>query len=215
MLENRIVAPEMLDSLSLEEISLALSDSQAPFLADPEDASETICSRRAAVLLPLVKNKASWELLFIRRSVSPRDRHSGQVAFPGGMWEAEDASLTATALREAHEEIGLDPASIEPLGTLPRHRSIAGVAITPLVATLAWPCPLRLQTSEVARVFSIPLRWLADENSFEIVELASTPGRHQSHSVSYREYEGERLWGVSARITLSFLSRLGVRKVSG
>ncbi len=197
-----------LDRLTPTEIATALAMRRPPLLDLPEDDSATTAPRRAAVLLPLVRVDDGWSLLFIRRARSERDRHSGQVAYAGGMWEPGDASLRETALREAGEEIGLVPADATLLGELPPHRSIAGVEITPVVATMPWPYPLRLQRAEVARVFTLPLVWLADSANFEIVELHLADGSGRGRSVSYRQRAGERLWGASARITLSLVGCL-------
>ncbi len=197
-----------LDRLTEADVARALTASLPPLLDLPEDDSAAVEPRRAAVLLPLVRIDGGWALVFIRRANSERDRHSGQVAFAGGMWEPGDATLQETALREAREEIGVDPADVTVLGQLPIHRSVAGVEITPVVATMPWPYPLRLQAAEVARVFTLPLPWLADAANFEIVELHLADGSARGRSVSYREKAGERLWGATARITLSLIACL-------
>ncbi len=194
----------LLDTLDVADIAAALATPRPPPLALPEDDATLSSPRQAAVLIPFVRQNDCWEILFIRRARSPRDRHSGEVAFPGGMWESSDPSLRATALREAREEIGLPASRVSVLGTLPPHFSIARVEITPVVAVADWPCELCLQRSEVARAFTIPLRWLATPEHFSLVDIPGGRGR----SITYRPFDGERLWGATARMTLSLLTQL-------
>lgn len=204
--QNNSLSP--LDRLREADI-LAAVDSPLPFsLALPEDHGQLVSTRQAAVLVPFVRHDDHWAIVFIRRAQSRRDRHSGQVAFAGGMREAHDSSLRDTALREAHEEIGLRPGDVTPLGELPVHHSIAGIAITPVVATMPWPYPLQPAEAEVARIFTIPLAWLANKRNYEIVDITSMPSRYPGKSVSYREFDNERLWGATARITLTLVSQL-------
>ncbi len=194
--------------LTEADIRAALNKPMSPLFDLPEDHSQHVSPRQAAVLVPFVRQNDHWALVFIRRALSRRDRHSGQVAFAGGMWETHDASLDMTALREAREEIGLNPEDVRLLGELPLHRSIAGVAIKPVVATMPWPYPLQPELAEVARIFTIPLDWLATAENYEIVDIMSVQSQQAGKSVSYREFDGERLWGATARITLTLVSRL-------
>lgn len=197
-----------LDRLAESDILEALALSISPSLSLPEDHSQPVSPRQAGVLVPFVRHSNGWALVFIRRAQSRRDRHSGQVAFAGGMRESHDLSLCHTALREAHEEIGLKPDDARLLGELPIHRSIAGIAIKPVVATMPWPYPLQPERAEVARVFTIPLTWLATADNYEVVDIASVEAQHSGKSVSYREFDGERLWGATARITLTLVMHL-------
>jgi 8-oxo-dGTP pyrophosphatase MutT (NUDIX family) len=166
--------------------------------------------RPAAVLLPLFRRREHWHLLYIRRAENTADRHSGEVAFPGGRPEPDDPHATATALREAREEIGLSPARVRVLGRLPLFRTSSNFLVTPVVGLIPWPVELRPDPSEVARIFSLPLGWLADPRNHQ-VRAWRPPGRNGSHPVVFfREREGEQLWGVSARITLSLVKSLGL-----
>lgn len=166
--------------------------------------------REAAVLLPLFRQDDQWRLLFIRRSVCEQDRHSGEVAFPGGRVEDTDPHSTGAALRECREEIGLHPQRVQLLGDLPAFRTSSNYMVTPVVGHIPWPVELQPDPREVARVFSIPLRWLADPDNHEIRPW-HPPGHPAPRQVIFfREYDDERLWGVSARITVSLLTALGV-----
>ena len=165
--------------------------------------------QQAAVLIPFVKIKNQWHLVFIRRALHEKDPHGGQVAFAGGKYEQHDKNLQATALREAHEEIGLIPLSVTILGELNFHHSISRYQITPVVAFTAWPFKLVLDQLEVARVFTIPLNWLAnpDHHRIELHQHAET----KSFPVVYfDEYDGELLWGATARMTLTLISQLNL-----
>ncbi len=160
----------------------------------------------AAVLIPLIRQAEAWHLLYIRRAEHEDDHHSGQVAFAGGKYERHDESLHATALREAQEEIGLDPRDVEILGELGHHYSISRFKIKPVVAHIPWPYPLSLDKNEVARAFTIPLSWLADERNYRMQQRRFY--QYEVPVVYYAEYETEMLWGATARMTLSLLEKL-------
>lgn len=166
--------------------------------------------RQAAVLLPLIQIASEWHLLYIRRTVVTGDTHSGQVAFPGGAREQQDASLIDTALREAAEEIGIQPTDVKILGQLHNFLTISNFLVTPFIGLLPWPYPLTPSPREVDRWFSIPLAWLADAaNRYEV----QRDWENDSSSFSvifYNEYDRETLWGASARFTLALLEALRV-----
>ncbi len=175
----------------------------------------------AAVLLPLLRREGEWHLLYIRRSERKRDRHSGQVAFPGGRVEPEDRDIVHTALRETHEEVGIANEHVRLLGRLRPYHTITHYQVTPVVGVIPWPYPLQLQRSEVARTFTIPLRWLGDPRNYELRHRESSPQlplpepRPEIPVVYYDEYDGETLWGATARMTLSFLHTVGVDGLDG
>lgn len=166
--------------------------------------------RQAAVLIPLVHHKQEWQVLFIRRASNEQDRHSGQVAFPGGRLETTDTSHEAAALRETHEEIGVAPVDIQVVGRIRPYLTISHYQVTPIVGIIDWPTTLNLQTSEVARAFLIPLNWLRDQKNFTMrarseLDLKSA----QRHPIIvYDQFDGETLWGASARMTLNFLKAI-------
>jgi len=165
----------------------------------------------AAVLIPFVKVDSKWHLLFIRRSKNDADPHSGQVAFAGGKREVIDKTIFDTALRETQEEIGIYPEHVTILGSLSPHYSISRFRITPVVAEVKWPYDFRLDEREVARVFTIPLEWLADSDNYQINHKKIGIENDQlTPVVYYKEYNGEILWGATARMTLSLLSVLEI-----
>ena len=161
----------------------------------------------AAVLIPLYQEDGKWKLLFTRRTESV-DVHAGQVSFPGGRIEDSDNSVVAAALREAQEEVGLDPADVEPLGQLNPLLTVTQFLVTPVVGVIPWPYPLLTNPTEVARTFGVPIKWLADPQNLEIQEREPLlPGR-RIQVYYFKEYEGETIWGVTARITVNFLKIL-------
>ncbi len=161
----------------------------------------------AAVLVPLVREQGAWHLLFIRRAEHEDDYHGGQVAFAGGKHEPDDADLLTTALREAEEEVGIEPDDVTVLGQLNDHHSISRFRIRPVVARIPWPYRLQPDPREVARVFTIPLNWLANPGHHYIRQRRLTPDRSVP-VVYFKEYDGEQLWGATARMTLSLVSLL-------
>lgn len=156
----------------------------------------------AAVLLPLIRLKGQWHLVYTLRSVRLHD-HSGQVSFPGGSWEPSDANLIETALRESKEEIGLDPAAVKVMGCMAEMAMITRFMVTPVVGIVNWPTPLTVNPDEVDRVFSIPLDWLADPANREY-------RNHTNRGIDFdmlyfKKYDGETVWGATAGMTLDFL----------
>jgi 8-oxo-dGTP pyrophosphatase MutT (NUDIX family) len=182
--------------------------------------------RPAAVLIPLFhqdveeEKKHIWQVLFTRRTNTVAE-HQGQVAFPGGSADLTDNSPEMTALREAQEEIGLDPARVRILGTMNRVWTITNYLVTPVVGVIPWPFPIQLEEIEVSRVFSIPLDWLANPNHHEtryraIPSPYSQILNREFHPVIYfQSYQNELLWGVSAEITLRLINILFNIKTGG
>lgn len=167
--------------------------------------------RPAAVLLPLLVHEGGWRLLFIRRAFHPEDLHSGQVAFPGGGWEPGDRSPVEAALREAREEVGVDPAGVQVLGTMQEGVTISNYRVTPVVGVVAWPFEVTTDPAEVTRVFTIPLGWLADPANHE-VRYRTIPPFASFPVIYFQPYEGEVLWGFSARVTLHLLEVLELKE---
>jgi 8-oxo-dGTP pyrophosphatase MutT (NUDIX family) len=148
----------------------------------------------AAVLIPVVLRQPELTVLLTQRTAHLRD-HAGQVSFPGGRQEPTDDSPVMTALREAHEEVGLEPGQIEVLGSLAEYRTSTGFAITPVVGLVTPPVNLKLDDFEVEDVFEPPLAFLLDGANF------------QRHGVEYqgawREYwavpwQERYIWGATA-----------------
>ncbi len=195
-----------LDCLTAAEIGEILLTQTPPTWDIPFHSEDA--GREAGVLMPLLRKQGSWHLLYIRRPESEQDHHSGQVAFAGGKREQGDADLLETALREAREEIGIEPTDVDVLGSLGRHHSVTRFSIMPVVGVIPWPYPLRANPSEVASIFTMPLAWLADPENLEITHR-HVEGYDKPVPVAvFRRYAGELLWGATARMTISFIEQL-------
>jgi 8-oxo-dGTP pyrophosphatase MutT (NUDIX family) len=160
--------------------------------------------RAAAVLLPLTRVDNEWYLLYTRRT-DIMEHHKGQVSFPGGATDPQDSGPVDTALREAQEEIGLRPADVRVLGQMGEMLTVTNFIVTPIVGVFPWPYAFTVHTIEVDRVFVLPLRWLADRQNWQ--EFVR---RETSRSViTYFPYDGELVWGATARMTVEFIRAMG------
>ena len=170
------------------------------------DVSPDTRLKCAAVLVPLVYDKQEWYLLYTRRTERV-DSHKGQVSFPGGACDEGETTPEQTALRETEEEVGIPPGRVRVLGRLNPMITITRFRVTPVVGVIPWPLVFRVENAEVARVFTIPLGWLADSrNRWEF----PLPGRKRA-IIAYHPFDGELLWGATARMTVDFLNILGLK----
>ncbi len=197
-------------TLTEEYISLRLTE--ALEAADPSldgyselDLSDGKNIKCAAVLIPLLWHENEWHLLYTRRT-DRVESHKGQVSFPGGACDEGETTPEQTALREADEEIGLDPKDVRVLGRLSTMITITYFRVTPVVGVIKWPAVFKVGEHEVARIFTIPLGWLANQNNRWQFER---PGTDRT-LIAYHPYDGELLWGATARMTVDFLKVLGL-----
>ncbi|MFO1096930.1 MAG: CoA pyrophosphatase [Xanthobacteraceae bacterium] len=159
--------------------------------------------RPAAVLIPVIDRPEPGVILTQRTSHLPN--HPGQIAFPGGSIDPEDANPAAAALREAQEEIGLDPQLVEPIGYIDLYLTFSGYRILPLVARVATDYAMTLNAHEVEDAFEVPLAFLMDA---------------QNHALHSREWKGimrrfyampygdRYIWGVTAGILRNLYERI-------
>ena len=155
----------------------------------------------AAVLVPLIDRPEGLTVLLTERA-SQQARHSGQISFPGGRLEPSDPDVASAALREANEEIGLDPACVRVIGYLPDHLVISGFRVTPVLSLVTPPITLELNPAEVAAVFEVPVSHVFDANNHkarlrrvgdEDILLYDIP------------WEGQNIWGATAGMLLTFV----------
>jgi 8-oxo-dGTP pyrophosphatase MutT (NUDIX family) len=173
----------------------------------PHHVQIDLQARPAAVLVPLYKQDDIWHVLYTRRTESVED-HSGQVSFPGGLIESEDESPEQAALRETEEELGILARDVNILGALMPIPTITQYLIVPIVGSIPWPYPLKLNQDEVATAFGVPLEWLTDPSNLEIRQWKSQSDGSQYSTHFFQPYKGEVIWGATARITVSLLEQI-------
>ena len=186
-----------------DEIIARLRETQSATSTDGYALGDASAPKCAAVLVPLFQHEGEWHLLYTRRTEQV-ESHKGQVSFPGGACDDGETTPEQTALREAEEEIGIDPREVRVLGRLNSMLTITSYRVTPIVGVIPWPTVFRPAQAEVARIFTMPLAWLAERsNRWEFNLL----GRDHSVIV-YHPFDGEILWGATARMTVDFLEIL-------
>ncbi|MCK0171014.1 CoA pyrophosphatase [Aliiroseovarius sp. S1123] len=160
--------------------------------------------RPAGVLMPFVETRTGLDLVLTKRS-SALKHHPGQIAFPGGKRDEIDTDIRATALREAHEEIGLNPTHVEVLGQLPEHETVTGFTVTPVLGLVTTEFTPIVEPGEVEEAFRVPFDHVADLAKF------SRQGRFWQGQM--RWYETVPLgpyyiWGATARMLRGLAERL-------
>ncbi len=180
-------------------------------LAEPEPAADVVEAEAArvegmaaAVLVPIIM-EAAPRILLTRRADHLRS-HGGQVSFPGGRIDPEDASPEAAALREAWEEVALDPAAVELIGRLPLLETGTGFLVTPVVGLVRPGVVLRPAADEVAAILSLPLAVLLDPSQ-------PTRSRIKLKGGDWRDvwvwpHDDHHIWGATAAILVSLARRL-------
>ena len=149
----------------------------------------------AAVLL-LVVNHAEPAVVFTQRTAHLAD-HAGQIAFPGGRCESDDCDPETTALREAQEEIGLEPGRVQVLGRLPEYRTSTGYAVTPVVGWAEPPLAFTPDPHEVAEIFEVPLAFILAPANPKLHRITVQGVERQYYAFPYRD---RYVWGVTAGI---------------
>jgi len=177
------------------------STPESPPVSDIADRETPLTP--AAVLIAITDRPEPGVLLTVRHA--NLRKHAGQIAFPGGRADPEDATITDTALREAYEEIGLAPAEVEVVGTTDRYLTGTGFDITPVIGVVPPDLALVAQEDEVTDIFEVPLAFiLATANHAH--HTVEWQGRMRSY---YEILWGERrIWGVTAGVIVALSKRL-------
>lgn len=161
----------------------------------------------AAVLIPLVFFRDEWHILYTRRTEQV-ESHKGQVSFPGGACDDGETTPEQTALREADEEIGIRSEDVRVLGKMSTMITISHFRVTPVVGVIQFPYAFKTSGAEVARVFTIPLLWLAEQHNYWEFSMPDS----KRSLIAYHPYDGELLWGATARMTVNFLQLLNLHQ---
>lgn len=160
--------------------------------------------RNAAVLIAVVERAGEACMIMTQRTRNLRS-HSGQVAFPGGRIDAEDESAVAAALRETHEEIGVEREAFEVIGQMPDYATATGYLIAPVLALASPGIRYRINPDEVEAAFEVPLRFLMDPRNHRQESAVWQGLEHQYWTMPY----GNRyIWGVTARLIREIYERL-------
>jgi 8-oxo-dGTP pyrophosphatase MutT (NUDIX family) len=161
--------------------------------------------RPAAVLVPVWLRAEGASVILTKRS-SRLKHHPGQIAFPGGKVDATDAGPEAAALREAREEIGLDPYRVTILGSLPGHETVTGFAVTPFLGLIAGPFTATPEAGEVEEVFAVPLAHVLSPDRYTIERRRWMGDWRRYYAVPYGPHY---IWGATARILRGLAERVG------
>ena len=169
-------------------------------------------SNAAAVLIPLFERRGELHIVYIRRSDHVAS-HRGQVAFPGGRVDAVDATLLDAALREAHEEVGIHPSTVEVVGAFATMQTTtSGIVVAPFVGVIPHDTQLKPQLSEVAQIFDVPLTALRDPKYRGDYEWKTEGPAARTSKFPAILYGGQTIWGLTLRITLNLLELLDPAK---
>lgn len=179
--------------------SLRRLEELAHLTVPPPDA------RVACVLNLLHWEDGEWRTVLIQRTINPRDRHSGQISFPGGRFEEADGSLEQVALRETEEEVGIPRHQVEIIGRLTElYIPVSNYVVHPFVGVLNGPKNFVAQPGEVAAILTPPIAAFTDQNRRKVTDMYITQGITLKQ-VPYFELEGRTIWGATAMILSEFV----------
>ena len=158
----------------------------------------------AAVLMPIIETDTGARVILTMRSARLK-HHPGQIAFPGGRIDDTDADAAAAALRESHEEIGLDPGNVEILGQLSAHETVTGYTVTPFVGRIRAPFTPLPEAGEVAEVFTVPLSFLMTPGHYRVERRRWRGTWRAYYTAPYGPYY---IWGATARMLKGLADRV-------
>jgi 8-oxo-dGTP pyrophosphatase MutT (NUDIX family) len=157
---------------------------------------------RPAAVVVLLERTEGYGVVLTKRSHAV-EHHKGEISLAGGMRDADDASLEATALRELDEEIGVPPAAVRVLGRLDDIATVTGFLVTPFVCAIDAAWPMRLQSGEVERVLHVPMRVLRDPAAwFDDIRT----WRGDTYHLRSCRFGDDIIWGATSRILQHFLA---------
>jgi 8-oxo-dGTP pyrophosphatase MutT (NUDIX family) len=166
---------------------------------------------RAAVLLPLFIKDGSCHILFTKRTDKVR-HHKGEISFPGGIYDATDKDLLATALREAHEEIGLKPQDVDLLGALDEMMTMTDFIVSPFVGLIPYPYTFIPSHEEIDEIIILPLSGFLKEG---VLSEEYRTYNERTEKVSVYQCSGHVIWGATAKILRQFLELIPTQSKGG
>lgn len=178
---------------------------------------------RSAILIPLVLIEGEWHIVFEVRSFTMR-KQPGDISFPGGRMDETDPSPLVAALRETHEELGINPKTVEIVGALSPYVASSSFVIYPFVGTIDFDS-IMLNKEEVEEVFTVPIQWLLDYEpyshrvSVQPVPSPDFPFEKIMNGTQYKwtertieewfyDYQRYTIWGLTARILKHFIETI-------
>lgn len=171
----------------------------------PEHRPPGVLGRKdASVLVPLIARPEGLSVLLTRRTAD-MPTHAGQIAFPGGRRQPEDPDVVTTALREAHEEVGLAPERVEVLGLVEAYETVTAYRVTPVVGLVRDPGPLAPDPREVAAIFEAPFAFLMDSANLQRHEREWQGMQRAYYAIPYQEHY---IWGATAGMLRALARRL-------
>ncbi len=192
----------------VDQLNTALSrpgDGSSDFDLNPDTIlPEGRKLRDAGVLVPISVSTGRPRLILTKRS-SALKHHPGQIAFPGGKKDEQDADVAATALREANEEIGLPVSLPTVVGTLPRHETVTGFKVTPVVALIEREFTFQPEPGEVEEAFTVPLEHVLDPANYIVESRIWRGTRRYYFTVPFGPYY---IWGATARMLRGLAARM-------
>lgn len=170
----------------------------------PEHRPAGVLGRKeASVLVPLIARPEGLSVLLTRRTAD-MPTHAGQIALPGGRRQPEDPDAVATALREAHEEVGLAPERVEVLGLVEAYETVTQYRITPVVGLVREPGPLAADPREVAAMFEAPFAFLMDPANLQRHHREWQGMQRFYYAIPYQEHY---IWGATAGMLRALAQR--------
>ncbi len=206
--QNPVSVAELRERLADTRLPDDPTDVMLPDTAQrwPQDMLEALTAtlKPAGVLIPVRQDGGTLSVLLTRRSAELK-HHAGQISFPGGRMEPDDEDIAATALRETHEEVGIEPESVSVLGHLEPMPTITGYAVTATVGLVAEGTALVVDRNEVEVAFDVPLEFLLDPKN--ATQLERTWNGRSIPTVEFR-YSEHRIWGATASMLLELQKKL-------
>ena len=189
---------------ALHPLATAPTDAPSNYTELRDLLPDAAVLRPAAVLVPIVWRAEGAGMILTLRT-DRLTHHGGQISFPGGRIEPDDADAVAAAAREAWEEIGLEPDALEPLGFLDRYATVTGFDVTPVIALVDAEARLVPDPGEVAEVFEVPLQWVLDPARQERRSREFLGRVRHYHAI---EFEQREIWGATASMIVNLAERL-------